>query len=48
MIHFETRIMRMGELREFSWVYSRHSQIRGIRVESFPTLRKPWHSGKRG
>ncbi len=24
----------VGEYREFSWLYSRHSQIRGIRIEN--------------
>jgi hypothetical protein len=39
---------RTGRTRFLQWthelfvVYSRHSQIRGVRVEKFPTLRKPW------
>jgi hypothetical protein len=35
----------MGEFREFSWAFSRHSQIRGIRDENPQTLLQPWWYG---
>jgi hypothetical protein len=33
---------KIHQNQEFSCIYSRYSQIRGIRVEKLPTLRKPY------